>query len=126
MVHARRDPGAGRRLEAVKRLVLAPAILAVLAARADEPADRFHDTVTADRVVVDVRVIDNLGTPIAGLGVPDFSLRVDGRAVPIESVEWIPSGAPASRGGTRAGAGGGRAPDGASRAPRGSLFSDRL
>lgn len=79
----------------MKRLVLAPAILAVLAARADEPADRFRDTVTADRVVVDVRVIDNLGTPITGLGVPDFSLRVDGRSVPIESVEWISSGAPA-------------------------------
>ena len=60
--------------------------------RADDSQERVRESVTAERVVVDVRVIDNLGNPVAGLGAPDFSLRVDGRPVPIESVEWIPGG----------------------------------
>ena len=65
------------------------------AATGDEPAERVRESVTADRVVVDVRVIDNLGNPIPSLGVSDFSLKVDGRPVPVESVEWIPGNAAA-------------------------------
>jgi len=60
--------------------------------RADGESERVRESVSAERVIVDVRVIDNLGNPIAGLGAGDFSLKVDGRAVPIESVEWIPGG----------------------------------
>jgi VWFA-related protein len=70
------------------------AIDAVLPALADEPADRFRESVTAERIVVDVHVIDNTGNPITGLTASDFALRVDGRPAAIESVEWIVTGAP--------------------------------
>jgi VWFA-related protein len=59
----------------------------------DEPK-RFLESVTAERIVVDVRVIENAGDPVAGLGAQDFSLRVDGKPAPIESVEWISAGTP--------------------------------
>ncbi len=84
-------------------------------ASAEETAKRFQESVTAERIVVDVRVIDNVGDPIAGLGTKDFSLRVDGKPAPIESVEWIStatlsangpeaSGEPAARGAAAGGA----------------------
>lgn len=69
------------------------ALAALPAAAADEPVRRYEESVTADRVVVDVRVVENSGDPVSGLGVSDFALRVDGRPVPVESVEWIAAGA---------------------------------
>jgi len=66
-------------------------IAAVAPARAGELPGRFQETVSADRVVVDVHAIDNVGNPVPGLTATDFALRVDGRDVPIESVEWVAS-----------------------------------
>jgi len=68
------------------------AMIAAALAFADDPMDRFRESVTAERIVVDVHVIDNTGNPITGLRASDFNLRVDGRPVPIESVEWISMG----------------------------------
>jgi len=67
---------------------------ATAAALAQDARPRFQDTVSADRVVVDVHVIDNAGNPILGLSASDFTLHVDGRPVPIESLEWVPAGPP--------------------------------
>ncbi|MGH9442598.1 MAG: VWA domain-containing protein [Thermoanaerobaculia bacterium] len=89
----------------ISSLLLAAAILAALPASADEPAERVRESVSAERVVVDVRVIDNQGAPVTGLGVSDFFLRVDGRPVSIESVEWISSGAPGAASAAREPAG---------------------
>ena len=70
-------------------------VLAAVPALADDPAGRFQESVSSEKVVVDVHVIDNAGNPISGLSTADFELRVDGRAVPIESVEWVSTtGAP--------------------------------
>ena len=84
----------------MKGVWLAAALLAAAApARSDDPsaaesrapAGRFQESVSTEKVVVDVHVIDYSGTPIEGLSAADFSLRVDGRPVAVESVEWIPA-----------------------------------
>jgi VWFA-related protein len=66
---------------------LAGALLA--AVLDDDQPLRRRDQVDVDRVVVDVRVLDNGGRPVRGLTAADFRLQVDGRDVPIESVRWI-------------------------------------
>ena len=68
--------------------------VAAAAALAQDAPPRFQDTVSAERVVVDVHVIDNAGNPVLGLSASDFTLHVDGRPVPIESLEWIAAGPP--------------------------------
>lgn len=84
-------------------------VLAALPALADDPAGRFQESVSSEEVVVDVHVVDNVGNPLTGLSSPDFTLRVDGRPAPIESVEWVSTGAgsppfaPPTRGGAEAG-----------------------
>jgi VWFA-related protein len=67
---------------------------AAAAALAQDAPPRFQDSVSAERVVVDVHVIDNAGNPILGLSASDFALHVDGRPVPIESLEWVPAAPP--------------------------------
>jgi len=71
------------------RWPVAALLLAALPVRAQDAPRRFQDTVSAERVVVDVHAVHNAGEPVLGLSAADFSLRVDGKAVPIESVEWI-------------------------------------
>lgn len=92
-------------------------LVAAPPARAQGPAARFQESVSSEEVVVDVHVIDNSGNPIAGLSKADFALGVDGRPVPIDSVEWIstagasPAPAPSAPGPETAGDGStGRAP----------------
>jgi VWFA-related protein len=71
-------------------LAAAPALAeAAVPGFPDDPPRRYQDTVSAERVVVDVHAIDNAGEPVLGLSASDFTLRVDGKPVPIESVEWI-------------------------------------
>src|SRR5262245_29934530 len=52
---------------------------------------RFRESVDVDRVLVDARVIDGHGRPIVGLAVADFQVRVDGKPVVLESVQWVPA-----------------------------------
>lgn len=78
------------------KALAAVAIVVALPVIAGEPVDRFRENVTAERVVVDVHVIDYAGKPVTGLAVSNFALRVDGRPVPIESLEWIESGSRAA------------------------------
>ncbi|HZI65697.1 MAG TPA: VWA domain-containing protein [Thermoanaerobaculia bacterium] len=60
----------------------------------DERAGSFREEARVERVVIDAHVTDNDGEPIRDLGVADFALKVDGKRVPIESVEWVSAGAP--------------------------------
>jgi VWFA-related protein len=55
---------------------------------------RFRDRVDVESVVVDARVVDGAGRPILGLTPSDFRLKVDGRAVPVQSVSWVDDSAP--------------------------------
>jgi VWFA-related protein len=50
--------------------------------------------VDVDSVVVDARVVDGAGRPILGLTPRDFRLKVDGRAVEVQSVTWVAEDAP--------------------------------
>lgn len=80
----------------------AAAALAVLLLPASPPASagdvlqpdlgRVRSETGATRVIVDAVVKDSRRRAVAGLSKDDFRLKVDGKAVPIESVEWIPAG----------------------------------
>lgn len=49
----------------------------------------FQQRVDVARVLLDVRVVDGSGTPIAGLTAADFAVRIDGQVAPVETVEWV-------------------------------------
>lgn len=53
------------------------------------PPPRFKDTVTVERLVVDVRVVDATGQPVLGLGPEDFKVKVEGKPVAVESALWV-------------------------------------
>ena len=54
----------------------------------------LKEEVEVARVVVDLRVVDRHGQPIPGLGPDDFRVRVDGKEVRIETVEWVTGASP--------------------------------
>jgi VWFA-related protein len=65
-------------------------VMAAAPGRADAPPSiRFGDQVDVERVVVDARAMDGAGKPILGLLRGDFDVRVDGRAVELESATWV-------------------------------------
>ena len=51
----------------------------------------FVEEARVDRVVIDAHVTYDDGEPIRDLVATDFIVRVDGRRVPLESVEWVPA-----------------------------------
>ncbi len=59
-----------------------------------ERAGRVRSTVRVERVLVDAYVTTGSGEPIPDLTAADFRVRVAGRPVELESVEWIPAGRP--------------------------------
>ena len=79
--------------------VKAFALLALSAsiAAAQEPSDRrgaVEEQALVERVVVDAHVVGRDGNPIPNLGPADFRVRVDGKDVILEAVDWIPAGTP--------------------------------
>lgn len=52
----------------------------------------FGETIEVRRILTEVRVVDRDGNPVAGLGPADFTVKVGGKPVEVESVLWIPSG----------------------------------
>lgn len=50
----------------------------------------FTATVEVRRILTEVRVVDDLGRPIADLGPGDFRVKVDGRRAEVEAASWIP------------------------------------
>ena len=71
---------------AIAALVCAGVGVAALAQQQPSPPPRFKDTVTVERLVVDVRVVDASGQPVLGLGAEDFK----------HAVKFNPNFAPAS------------------------------
>jgi len=51
----------------------------------------FAEEARVDRVVIDAHVTYDDGEPIRDLVAADFIVKVDGRRVPLESVEWVPA-----------------------------------
>lgn len=58
-------------------------------AQAPTPLPTYSAEVEVRRVVADVRVVDNKGQPIRGLGPESFRLLVDGAPASLDSVEWV-------------------------------------
>jgi VWFA-related protein len=53
------------------------------------PPPRFREAVTVERIVVDVRVVDDSGQPVPGLAPEDFKVKLDGKPVLVESALWV-------------------------------------
>jgi VWFA-related protein len=89
MVPCAVGPGTRRRT-----LVIAAVALALWPhAPGAEPQPPFVEHVDVTRVLIDARVFDDRGRPIADLGPSDFTVKIGGRAARVESAEWI-GGAP--------------------------------
>lgn len=60
----------------------------------EEPSRKGSVTAEAEvvRVVLDVRAVDPQGAAIPDLPRSAFRVRVDGREVPVEAADWIPTG----------------------------------
>jgi VWFA-related protein len=54
----------------------------------------FREEARVERVIVDAYVTDRYGDPIPDLSPAAFRVRVDGRALDLESAEWIPADLP--------------------------------
>jgi VWFA-related protein len=54
----------------------------------------FREEARVERVVIDAHVTDDDGEPIRDLVATDFVVKVDGKRVPLESVEWVSARAP--------------------------------
>ena len=52
----------------------------------------FREEARVDRVVIDAHVTDDDGEPIRDLTAADFVVKVDGKRVALESIEWISAG----------------------------------
>lgn len=55
------------------------------------PEQGFRDQVEVSRVLLDARVSDEAGRAVLGLGAEDFRVLIDGVAVPLEAVDWVPA-----------------------------------
>jgi VWFA-related protein len=66
-------------------------------AAAQEPMDRrgaVEEQAVVERVIVDAHVTQTDGTPIPSLGPSDFVVKVDGKPVVLDAVDWLPLGTP--------------------------------
>ena len=70
-------------------LFIAPLLAVVLADGQQPQQPRYIERVDVERVLVDVRVLDGQGQAVVGLDADDFSVRIGGKPVPIESAMWV-------------------------------------
>lgn len=73
-------------------VIVAPAGFGQQPSPQPTPTPRFSDDVTVERLVVDVRAVDNSGQPLWGLKPENFRVKVDGKPMTVESAAWM--GAP--------------------------------
>lgn len=59
-----------------------------------EPDRPLEERAEAARVLVETRVLDARGEPIPGLSASDFSARLDGNVVRVESAAWVTGALP--------------------------------
>src|SRR5688572_15179129 len=71
------------------RVALALVLGAVIAHGQEKQPQRYTEQVDVERVLVDVRVLDNEGLPLLGLVADDFSVKIGGKPVAIESTMWV-------------------------------------
>ncbi len=73
---------------------LAAAVGLCAPALAQQRPGSYREEARVERVIVDAYVTDAHGDPIPDLAAADFRVRVDGRAVALESADWIPADQP--------------------------------
>jgi VWFA-related protein len=83
--------GRPARISSLLRSLALVAIAAVVCA-AQQPPPRFADRVDVSTVVVDVRVIDESGSPVRGLLAPDFFVTIGGKPTRVQSALWTGDG----------------------------------
>ena len=49
----------------------------------------FQERVDVPRILVDLRVLDDSGQPIAGLTKADFAVTIDGKSAAIDTADWV-------------------------------------
>jgi hypothetical protein len=64
----------------------------------EERQPRFRESVTVERVLTDVRVVDDAGDAVLGLRPEDFRVKVAGRRVSVDSAIWVAGDVPYSEG----------------------------
>ncbi len=73
-------------------------MLAVVLVHGQQPQEpRYVERVDVERVLVDVRVLDGQGQAVVGLEADDFSVKIGGKPVPIESATWVGGAKPDTR-----------------------------
>ena len=84
----------------LKRPALGGCLAALLAIPPTAPAQeiRVQERVEVPRVLLDARVVDRRGDPVASLAAKDFRVVVDGRQAALESVEWVEGTQPYAEG----------------------------
>ena len=72
-------------------LIVAGGFLTPHGSSAQEPETPFGTVVEVRRIVTEVRAVDSDGSPVLGLGPDDFTVKVGGKVVEVESVLWVPT-----------------------------------
>ena len=65
------------------------AALFVLLLALPSAAQKFEETITVERILLDIRVTESRGEPITGLTAEDFRVRIGGKDATVESVVWV-------------------------------------
>jgi VWFA-related protein len=65
-------------------------LLLALSLAAPQQELRTQESITVERILIDVRVTDYGGEPILNLEPKDFRVKIDGVPAKVESAEWIP------------------------------------
>jgi VWFA-related protein len=82
--------GVGPRPER-RALLLAAIALVLWLPNPSAQQQPFAERVEVARLLIDARVFDDRGQPISDLGPADFAVKIGGRAVRVESAEWVGS-----------------------------------
>lgn len=87
-----REPRLRRAQQAAAALALASCATASAGAQQPEPpAPRFSESVLVERLVVELRAVDDGGAPLRDLRPEQLRARIDGRPARVESVRWVGS-----------------------------------
>ena len=54
-----------------------------------QPDRSITEEVAVHHIAVDVRVLDGAGRPIKNLEASDFTVKVEGRYIPVASLDWV-------------------------------------
>ena len=77
-------------MAALATALTATCVVATVSGQQQPP--RFAERVDVDRILLDLRVVDNGGRPVSDLGMEDFAVKLGGKAARVDSVQWVDAG----------------------------------